>query len=93
MIKKETTASLKCDNDVPVLVVVKRVYEEWDADYDITVQDSRCDNNCTSLWCRLKSAIKILFGKPVYFSDVFTEDTEKFRKFVEQLNVMCDETE
>jgi len=30
-------------------------------------------------------------GKSVYFSDVYTEDTEKFRKFVEQLNVMCNE--
>jgi len=93
MVIKESTASIKCDDEGPVLVVDKRVFEDGDIDYDITVQDSRCDNKCTNLWSRFKSAGKILFGKPVYFSDVYTEDIEKFRKFVEQLNAMCHDSD
>jgi hypothetical protein len=33
--------------------------------------------------------MKILFGKPVYYSDVYIESTEKFKKFVEDLNKLC----
>ena len=38
---------------------------------------------------RLKTAAKILFGKPVYYSDVYIEKPERFRKFVEDLNKLC----
>jgi hypothetical protein len=41
---------------------------------------------------RIKSAAKVLFGKPVYYSDIYIEDSEKLRKFVEKLNKLCPET-
>jgi len=60
-----------------------------DIDYDISIQDSRYDHNYTTIWGRIKSAIKILFGKPVYYSDVCINDPAKFKEFVEQLNKLC----
>jgi len=40
-------------------------------------------------WGRIKSAMTILFGKPVYYSDVYINDPKKFREFVEKLNKLC----
>ena len=75
-----------------MLVVERTVWEDGDIDYDISVQDSRYDHNYTTIWGRFKSAMKILFGKPVYYSDVYIDSPEKFRGFVEDLNRLCLET-
>jgi hypothetical protein len=72
-----------------MLVVDKTVWEDGDIDYNISVQDSRYDHNYTTLWGRLKSACKILFGKPVYYSDVYIDRPDKFKEFVEKLNELC----
>jgi hypothetical protein len=60
-----------------MLVVDKTVCDDGEVDYDISVQDSRYDHNYTALWGRLKTAMKILFGKPVYYSDVYIESPER----------------
>ena len=91
MNKKETTVILKCDCGCSMLVVDKSEWDDGAVNYDISVQDSRYDHNYTTLWGRLKSSMKILFGKPIYYSDVYIENPEKFRKFVEDLNKLCSE--
>jgi len=89
MDKKETAIFLKCDCGCSMIVVEKSEWENGDVDYDISVQDFRYDHNYTTLWGRLKSVAKILFGKPVYYSDVYIGDTGKFRGVVEDLNKLC----
>ena len=72
-----------------MLVVEKTVWDDGEVNYDISVQDSRYDHNYTTLWGRLKSAMKVLFGKPVYYSDVYINNPDNFRGFVEKLNKLC----
>ena len=72
-----------------MFVVEKTEWDDGDVDYNISVQDSRYDHNYTTLWGRIKSAAKLLFGKPVYYSDVYIDDHEKFKEFVGQLNSLC----
>ena len=72
-----------------MLVVEKSEWEDGEIDYNVSVQDSRYDHNYTTLWGRLKSAMKLLFGKPVYYSDVYIDEPERFIEFVKQLNVLC----
>jgi hypothetical protein len=75
-----------------MLVVERTEWDDGDIDYGISVQDSRYDHNYTTIWGRIKSAMKILFGKPVYYSDVYIESPEKFKSFVEDLNKLCIDT-
>lgn len=89
--KQETTVFLKCDYDCSMLVVDKSVWDDGEINYNITVQDSRYDHNHTVLWSRIKSPFKILFGKPIYYSDVNIDKPEKFREFVGKLNELCRE--
>ena len=91
MNKQETMEILKCDCGCSMLVVEKTVWEDGEVNYDISVQDSRYDHNYTTIWGRLKSAMKILFGKPVYYSDVYINDPKDFKGFVEKLNELCQE--
>jgi len=89
MNKKETTVFLKCDCGCSMLVAERTEWEDGDIDYDISIQDSRYDHNYTTIWGRIKSAMKILSGKPVYYSDVYINGPEKFKEFVENLNKLC----
>ena len=72
-----------------MLVVEKTEWDDGEIDYNISVQDSRYDHNYTTIWGKMKSAMKILLGKPVYYSDVYIESPEKFMAFVENLNKLC----
>ena len=89
MDKKETSVMLKCDCGCSMFVVEKTEWDDGEVDYNISVQDSRYDHNYTTLWGRVKSATKLLFGKPIYYSDVFIDDSEKFKEFVGQFNSLC----
>lgn len=68
-----------------MLVIEKTIWEDGDIDYNITVQDARYDHSCGTLWGRLKGAVKILFGKPVYYNEVHFERAEDFQKLVEDM--------
>jgi hypothetical protein len=72
-----------------MLVVDKTIWENGEVDYDISVQDSRYDHNYTTFWGRIKTALKILFGKPVYYSDVYIDKPEQFEEFAEKLTALC----
>jgi hypothetical protein len=73
---------LKCDCGCSMLVVDREEWEDGEVNYNISVQDSRYDHNYTTLWGRIKSAAKVLFGKPVYYSDIYIGDSEKLREFL-----------
>ena len=80
---------LKCDCGCSMVVVEKTEWDDGEVNYDISIQDSRYDHNYTTLWGRIKSAAKVLFGKHVYYSDVYIDDPEKYWEFVEQMNSLC----
>ena len=80
---------LKCDCGCSMLVVEKTEWDDGETDFNISVQDSRYDHNYTTIWGWIKSAMKILFGKPVYYSDVYIDEPERFREFAEKLNKLC----
>lgn len=88
--KEETRVFLKCDCSCCMFVVEKTVWDDGDVNYNIMVQDSRYDHNHNTLWGRIKSACKILFGKPIYYNDVYIGSPEKFINFVQELNGLCD---
>jgi len=74
-----------------MFVVEKTVWSDGEIVYNLTVQDSRYDHNYTTIWGKIKTALTIFSGKPVYYSDVYIDEPEKFHNFVAQLNAMCAE--
>ncbi|NLX01120.1 MAG: phosphoenolpyruvate carboxylase [Syntrophomonadaceae bacterium] len=84
---------LPCDCKCCMFVVEKTKWEDGDISYNITVQDSRYDHNYNTVWGRIKRATKILFGKPVYYNDVYIEGEERFKKLVDDLKALTQELE
>ena len=88
--KKESSVRLKCSCGCSAVVVEKTKWDNGEIDYDISIQDSRYDHNYTTIWGRIKTAAKILFGKPVYYSDVYIDKPEEYKKFVEEMKTLID---
>lgn len=84
--------ALPCDCGCCMFVVEKSVYEDGDIAYDISIQDSRYDHDCNTLWGRVKRAAKILFGKPVYYNDAYLEGEETYRKLLDEMIALRDWT-
>jgi hypothetical protein len=91
MKKQEKTVTLRCDCHCSMLVCDKTVYDDGDIYFDISMQDSRYDHNFNSIWGRIKRAAKVLFGKPIYYNDVFIEEPQKFIGFVHELNKLIED--
>ena len=89
MDKKETSVRLKCTCGCSAVVVEKTEWDDGEIYYDISIQDSRYDHNYTTIWGRIKTSFTILFGKPVYYSDVCIDKPEIFNKFVEDIGRLC----
>jgi hypothetical protein len=73
------------------MLVAERIeWEDGEVDYNISVQDSRYDHNNATFWGRLKGAAKLLFGKPVHYSDIYLDEPQKFKDFAKQINELCE---
>ena len=86
MNKKSKLLTLPCDCKCCMFVIEKTAWEDGSIDYDISIQDSRYDHNYNTLWGRIKRAIKILFGKPIYYNDVYLSGEESFNQLIEDMN-------
>ncbi len=85
MKKKSKLITLPCDCKCCMFVIEKTVWEDGSIDYDISIQDSRYDHNYNTLWGRIKRAIKILFGKSIYYNDVYLNGEETFEQLIDDM--------
>ena len=85
MKEKSQRIVLPCDCKCCMLVIEKSQWEDGDVCYNISVQDSRYDHNCNTPWGRLKRAAAILFGKPIYYNDLYLDGEDTFKKLVEDM--------
>lgn len=73
-----------------MLVIEKTAWEDGSIDYDISIQDSRYDHNYNTLWGRIKRAAKVLFGKPIYYNDVYLGEEETFRTLIADMSSLAE---
>lgn len=90
MSKTSKRIILPCECKCCMFVIEKTMWEDGDIDYDISIQDSRYDHGYNTLWGRIKRAVKILFGKPIYYNDVYLSGEEEFRKLVSDMEKLSE---
>lgn len=79
---------LPCECKCCMFVIEKTIWEDSSIDYDISIQDSRYDHGYNTLWGRVKRAVNILLGKPIYYNDVYLSGEEPFKKLVADMEKM-----
>lgn len=89
MEKKTARIMLPCDCGCCMFVIEKTVWEDGDMNYNISVQDSSYGHSYNTLWGRLQRAVKALFGKPIYFNDVYLEGEDTFQQLVRDMNALA----
>lgn len=88
MNRKNKMITRPCDCGCCMFVVEKTEWEDGNVDYNISIQDSRYDHDYNTLVGRIKRALKILFGKPIYYSDVYIEGEEAFKELLRDMNCL-----
>jgi len=83
--KKDKRLTLPCDCKCCMFVVEKTKWEDGEINYNISIQDSRYYHNYNTVFGRLKRAAKVLFGKPVYFNDVYLEGETRYKQLVSDM--------
>jgi hypothetical protein len=96
-IEQRDIVELDCDCGCGRAVVERVDYTDGDTLFDVSFQDSRYTYHSGVLE-RMKNAGKLLFGKPIYYSDVCFDSIERFRDWVNALTLLtaphvCDDAE
>lgn len=81
------TIILRCVDGCCTLVIDRYNYN-GEIDYNISIQDSNLYSEYNTFLGRIKRAAKILFGKPIYYNDVWITDKNKIKELSEKLNSM-----
>ena len=81
------TVELRCDDRAENLVFTKDTFDSLETCYEITIEDSYCASRMN----RFKRAWKAFWGKPIYYSGIYTEDKEKVRKWLLDCLKLLDE--
>lgn len=72
--KEVKSVEMRCDDRAENLVFTY----DFDDGCDITIEDSYCASRCN----RFVRAWKAFWGKPIYYSGVYTGDKEKVKKWL-----------
>lgn len=80
---------LRCDDLAEMLVVDRTKWDYGDDDWNFSIQDSYIVKNYSVLR-RIKRALKVLFGKPVYYADVCVSDVNKIIEFRDKLTELIE---
>lgn len=86
--QKTKMITLPCDCRCCMLVIEKSIYENGERAYSISIQDSRYDHDFNTLWGRIKRAASALFGKPIYYNDLYLDGEETFHQLVKDMEAL-----
>lgn len=78
---KTKSVEMRCDDGAENLVFTRYEYrydEKSEDNYEITLEDSYCRTRCN----RFVRAWKAFWGKPIYYSGVYTDGKEKVKKWL-----------
>lgn len=78
---KNKSAILRCDCNCCMLIV-----DKYNDHINVCVQDSYYESGANTVKGRISRAWKALFGKPVSYSDMYIEDKEEFKHFLNECN-------
>ena len=91
------SVELRCDDCAENLVFTRYEYEPYQTidsvvqniDYEINLEDSYCRTRCN----RFVRAWKAFWGKPIYYSGIYTNDKGKVRKWLNDCLKLINETD
>lgn len=84
MLKDIKSVYLRCDDHAEVLTFNRYEFENGDVHFEINIEDSYCGGDYMGIKGRFKRAWKAFFAKPIYYTGVYIENTERVRDFLEK---------
>ncbi len=70
----------KCDCGCSVFVV-----EKLDNEFILSIQDSYIHNGQQNILGRIRKALKVLLGKPIYYADIYIDSSGKMKELTDNI--------
>lgn len=81
---KEQNVFLRCDDHDETAVFARYDWEPGDTDYALSIQDAYCGSSHMGIIGRFKRAWHAFWAKPICYAEVFCDDGERMKKFLEE---------
>ena len=81
--------NMRCDCNAEMATFIRYDWQHNDTNYELGIQDAYCGGDYMGIRGRFKRAWRAFWAKPIYYSEVYCEDRQRMRKFLEDcLNLM-----
>ena len=90
---KHKQVTLRCDDGSEAVVFTEYTFSDGEINYEITVEDSYKGKTYRGLLGRLQRAWAMFKERPVIYTGIFTEDTDKIKKFLNDCLTIMNEAE
>jgi hypothetical protein len=88
---KVNAVILPCDCLCSTFVVEKFKWDDGSIDYSISFCDSCTDWGLNTIWNRVKAAWNVLTVKRNVYADIYIQDENRIKEFVQHLNeLVCE---
>ena len=88
---KQEQITLRCKDGAEAVVFTKYTHHILDIDYEINVEDSYIGGDYKGFFGRLKRAWRAFWDKPVVYTGIYCDDTDKVRKFLTDCLAIVDD--
>lgn len=75
---------LKCDDHAETLVFTRYDYDNYDTDFEISIEDAYCGGDFMGIKGRFKRAWNAFWAKPICYNSVCISDPERVWSFLEE---------
>lgn len=94
MIEHSKEVNMRCDCYAETATFIRYDWKHNDTNYELTIEDAYCGGDYMGIKGRFKRAWRAFWAKPIYYSGVYCQDSERMRKFLEDcLSLMNEEVE
>ena len=90
---KSKQVVFRCKDNAEALVFNRYEYKDFDIDYEINIEDSYCGGDYMGIKGRFKRAWHAFWAKPVYYSGIYSDNTEEVKKWLTNCLDLIKETE
>lgn len=73
---------LRCDDNAEMVVFTRYDWRDGEVNYEFSIEDSYCGGDFKGIKGRLKRAWKAFWAKPICYTGIYCQDSERMRKFL-----------
>ena len=90
LVNNSKEVHIRCDCYSEMASFIRHDWKHETPNYELTIEDAYCGGDYMGIKGRFKRAWNAFWGKPIYYTGVYCEDSHRMRKFLEDCLSLMD---